>query len=172
MDLTCASIFPKKTAMFFCGGPSLSSVSLWVQAVLMSSLSSPFLSPVAPLPPTPSPYPPPFFLHLSSPLSRVQPIPTRVDLRIPTCPWRKTRRRLGVKPSARLSCSWRGPRSAGTLSESAPCPPSLESPTSVLRAHCPVCLRRFPAPFSNAWVLIKLCRSLIKYGGVLERGSI
>ena len=41
---------------------------------------------------------------------RVQPIPTLVDPRIPTCPWRRTRRRLGVKPSARLSCSWREPR--------------------------------------------------------------
>lgn len=41
---------------------------------------------------------------------RVQPIPTLVDLLIPTCPWRTTGRRLGVKPSARLSCSWKGPR--------------------------------------------------------------
>lgn len=46
----------------------------------------------------------------SARLFRVQPIPTLVDPRIPTCPWRRTRRRLGVKPSARLSCSWREPR--------------------------------------------------------------
>lgn len=54
-----------------------------------------------------------YVLLNSSPLlfsSRVQPIPTLVDPRIPTCPWRRTRRRLGVKPSARLSCSWREPR--------------------------------------------------------------
>lgn len=41
---------------------------------------------------------------------RVQPIPALVDPLIPTCPWRRTRRRLGVKPSARLSCSWKEPR--------------------------------------------------------------
>lgn len=46
----------------------------------------------------------------SPPPTRVQPIPTLVDPLIPTCPWRRTRRRLGVKPSARLSCSWREPR--------------------------------------------------------------
>lgn len=51
-----------------------------------------------------------FFLPDLLPVWRVQPIPTLVDPLIPTCPWRKTRRRLGVKPSARLSFSWKEPR--------------------------------------------------------------
>lgn len=41
---------------------------------------------------------------------RVQLIPTRAGHLIPTCPWRRTRRRLGVKPSARSCSSSREPR--------------------------------------------------------------